>query len=60
MEFSDALVLFDTGLSLVCLVNGMRVRVPSRLMLSPTEIRRTGQRGKLVIPRFLAVNIGLV
>lgn len=60
MEFSDALVLFDTGLSLVCLVNGIRVRVPSRLMLSPTEVRQTGQRGKLVIPRYLAVNIGLV
>jgi len=32
VEFADVQVLFDTGLSLVCLVEGMRVRVPTSLI----------------------------
>jgi hypothetical protein len=60
VEFSDALVLFDTGLSFVCLVDGLRVRVPSLLMGAGTEVRRIGDRGRLVIPRTLAVSIGLL
>lgn len=60
MEFSNVQVLFDTGLSLVCLVDGMRVSVPSLRMGSGTEVRGAGDRGKLVIPRSLAESIGLV
>jgi hypothetical protein len=52
-------VLLDTGLSLVCLIDGMRVSVPSLLIQSGTEVRRNGDRGKLVIPKSLAVHIGL-
>jgi len=59
IEFSDVQVLFDTGMSLVCLVDGMRVRVPSHLMQSGTEVRSNGDRGRLVIPRSLAVSVGL-
>ena len=32
VEYADAQVLFDTGLSLVCLVDGIRVRVPTLLL----------------------------
>ena len=59
MEFADAEVLLDTGLSLVCLIDGIRVSVPSLLIQSGTEVRRNGDRGKLVIPKSLAVDIGL-
>ena len=59
VEYADVQVLFDTGLSLVCLVDGIRVRVPTLLIQSGTEVRRNGDRGKLVIPKSLAVSIGL-
>ncbi len=59
VEYADAQVLFDTGLSLVCLVDGIRVRIPTLLIQSGSEVRRNGDRGKLVIPKSLAINIGL-
>jgi hypothetical protein len=59
VEYADAQVLFDTGLSLVCLVDGIRVRVPTFLIESGSEVGRNGDRGKLVIPKSLALNIGL-
>jgi hypothetical protein len=59
MEFSDVQVLFDTGMSLVCLVDGIRVRVPSHLIELGSEVRSNGDRGTLVIPASLALSIGL-
>lgn len=59
MEYTDVQVLFDTGLSLVCLVGGIRVRVPTLLIQSGTDVRRSGDRGRLVIPKSLALSIGL-
>jgi hypothetical protein len=53
-------VLFDTGMSLVCLVDGVRVRVPSHLIELGSEVRVNGDRGRLVIPTALALSIGLV
>jgi len=53
-------VLLDTGLSLVCLIDGYRVRVPTLLIKAGSEVRRNGDRGRLVIPRSLAASIGLV
>ena len=52
-------VLFDTGMSLVCLVDGMRVRIPKHLLAPATNLRGHGDHGTLVIPRSLALNIGL-
>ena len=59
VEYADAQVLFDTGLSLVCLVDGIRVRVPTFLIESGSEVWRNGDHGKLVIPKWLALSIGL-
>lgn len=59
VEYADAQLLFDTGLSLVCLVDGIRVRVPTFLLQSGSEVRRHGDHGKLVIPKSLALSIGL-
>jgi hypothetical protein len=53
-------VLFDTGMSLVCLVDGIRVRVPSHLIELGSEVRSNGDRGTLVIPTSLAISIGLI
>lgn len=60
MEYADAEVLLDTGLSLVCVIDGVRVRVPTLRIQAGTEVRRNGDRGRLVIPRSLAAEIGLV
>jgi len=60
LEFSDVRVLFDTGVSLVCLVDGLRVRIPSHLMRSGTEVRANGDHGTLVIPSSLALSVGLI
>ena len=59
VEFVDVQVLFDTGLSLVCLVDGMRVRVPTSLIQPGSEVRGNGDHGKLVIPKSFAVSNGL-
>ena len=60
LEFSDVQVLFDTGMSLVCLVDGIRVRIPSHLMRPGTEVRANGDCGTLVLPRSVALSVGLV
>jgi hypothetical protein len=52
-------VLFDTGPSLVCLVDGIRVRIPTSLIESGSEVRRNGDHGRLVIPKWLALSVGL-
>ena len=60
LKFVDARVLFDTGTTLVCLVDGIQVRIPSHLMRSGTEVHATGDHGTLVIPRSLALSVGLI
>ena len=59
VEYAEVQVLFDTGLSLVCLVDGIRVRVPTFLIEAGSEVGRNGDRGKLVIPKSLALSLGL-
>ena len=59
VEYADAQVLFDTGMSLVCLVEHIRVRIPKSHVQPGSEVRRNGDRGKLVIPKWLAVDTGL-
>jgi hypothetical protein len=41
-------------------VDGIQVRIPSHLMRSGTEVRATGDHGTLVIPRSLALSVGLI
>jgi hypothetical protein len=59
VEYADVQALFDTGLSVVCLVDGIRVRVPRVLIQSGSEVRRHGDHGKLVIPKWFAISVGL-
>jgi hypothetical protein len=60
VEFADVEVVAEIGLSVVCLVNGKRVRVPMHEALAGSEMRWTRKRGKLVIRKELAVELGLV
>ena len=59
VEYADVMALFNTGPSLVCLVDGIRVRIPKVLIQSGSEVWRDGDVGKLVIPKWLAISVGL-
>jgi len=60
VEFTDVEVVGQIGLTVVCLVNGKRVRLPMHEALAGSEMRWSKKRGKLVIRKELAVELGLV
>ncbi len=60
VEFADVRVIGDTGLLLICRIGGQNVALPPQCMLPGSEIARTGDRGRLVLTRTEAVNLGLV
>jgi len=59
VEYADVQVLSDTGVSLICRVGEIRVRVPRVLIQSGSDVCRKGDHGKLVIPKWLALSVGL-
>ena len=59
VEFDDVVVVRRTDLVLMCRVATMVVPVPTRCMLPGTTIL-TADSGRLVLPREVALNIGLV
>ena len=60
VEFDDVEVIRDANLILMCRVGTKVVAVPPLRMLPGTTIARTGDRGRLVLSRELALNLGLV
>ena len=62
VRFEDVEVLRRTGPALLCRVERKEVWVPSVSMAMTDEatIRRPGDCGCLIIPRWLALNLGLV
>jgi len=60
VEFDDVEVIRDANLILMCRVGTKVVAVPPLWMLPGTTIARTGDRGRLVLSRELALNLGLV
>jgi hypothetical protein len=59
VEFEDVVVVRRTDLVVMCRVGPRVVGVPTRCMLPGTTISGT-DRGRLVLPREVALNIGLV
>jgi len=59
VTFDDVQVLSD-GAILSCRVGRKFVWVPPRRMLPGTSIARAGDRGRLVLSREVALNLGLV
>ncbi len=59
VTFDDVQVLSD-GVILSCRVGRKFVWVPPRRMLPGTSIARAGDRGRLVLSREAALNLGLV
>ena len=59
VEIADVEVLNDTDLVLYCRVGAEVVAVPSSRLLPGTQIKYRGDRVRLVLPRDLAVDLGL-
>jgi hypothetical protein len=59
VEIEDVEVLSEGGLVIRCRVGERIVLVPFLGTLPGTEIKRQGDKGRLVLPRDLAVDLGL-
>jgi hypothetical protein len=59
VECPEVEVVRDTGLVLVCRVGDRQVMIPPMHMLPGTTVRRPGDRGRLVLPRWFAAEIGV-
>jgi hypothetical protein len=59
VEFRDVEALSYRRRSLVCRVGSMLVSVPPDRILPGSQVRRRGDRGKLVLPKKVAIDIGL-
>ncbi len=59
VSYPDAEVLTATNTALVVRVKGRRVTVPRGDIEQGTTIKQDGDRGTLVIPRWLADTLGL-
>jgi hypothetical protein len=60
VELSDVEVLNPSGLVLRCRVGHRIFGIPPLQMLPGTEIQRSGDRGRLVLPLNVAEELGLV
>ncbi len=58
--FDDVEVVRDTSIMMACRVGGMVVGVLPQWILPGTTITRTADRGRLVLPREVALKLGLV
>jgi hypothetical protein len=60
VEFRDVEVLDAKGEDLRCAVAGKQVVVPLLTVQPESEVHAAGDRGLLVIPRWLAIGLGLL
>jgi len=56
VEFDDVEVMVDSGKSILCNVDGAEVWIPKSQISDESEVYEEGTSGKLIIPRWLAVD----
>ena len=60
VQFADVQMIRDTGLTWLFLIDGKQVAVPPHLVLAGSTIAwPRARRGKVVIPKSLAMSLGL-
>jgi hypothetical protein len=59
MSVENVLVMSE-GLVLICEINGRRFGVPRGRIARSSQMRNLGDRGRLVVPRELAVDLGML
>ena len=59
VRVADVEVIVDGGTALLCVIDGKQVWVPVLEMKYGSEVAKVGDRGKLVISRWLAEQVGL-
>ena len=60
VQFADVQVIRDTGPTWVFLIDGKQVAVPPLLVLAGSTVAwPRARRGKVVIPKSLAISLGL-
>jgi hypothetical protein len=60
VRFDEVEVLDACGSDLACRVGGREVLIPRILVEPGSDVRQPGDRGKLIIHRWLAIGLGLV
>ena len=60
IEFRHVEVIDEAVTDLLCRIGAQRVTIPSLLLQPGSTIRRRGDDGTLVIPRWLGIGVGLV
>jgi hypothetical protein len=60
LEFDNVEVIRSDGVTATCRVGERIVAVPWRRMLPGTGLVQTGDRGRLILAREVAVHIGIV
>jgi hypothetical protein len=60
VDLDDVEVLREGGLAILCRIGAKEVWVPKAQMLNGTRIRTRGDRGRLVVPRWFALDQGLI
>jgi hypothetical protein len=59
VEFDNVEVVRETTVILMCRIGTRTVAVPALRMLPGTTVARLGDRGRLILPREVALNLGL-
>ena len=59
VRVADVEVIGDGGTALLCVIDGKQVWVPVLEMKYGSQVAKVGDRGKLVISRWLAEQVGL-
>lgn len=59
VELESVEAMSETASGLLCSIRGERFPIPLRFVLAESEVRKPGDKGKLVIPGWMLESLGL-